>query len=140
MQIVIHLLEHLIMETRPCRVLVVDDLPDSAYTLAHLLYLWGYEVEVTSDSADALKIAQTREPDVVLMDIAMPGMDGWETVRRLREQEVGNKALCIAVTAFGRDEDRQRSRQAGFDGHLVKPLDPDVLKQVIGTNRRVRDP
>jgi CheY-like chemotaxis protein len=122
-------------EVTPLRVLVVDDARDTADTLAYLVSLWGHEVRVAYDGPAALGEALDYGPDIVLMDIGMPGMDGWEAISRLRKQEGARKALCVAVTAYGKEEDRRRSRQAGFDYHLVKPLDPNVLEQLLSEQR-----
>ncbi|MFL5243961.1 MAG: response regulator [Gemmataceae bacterium] len=122
-------------EVSPLRVLVVDDARDTADTLAYLVRLWGHEVRVAYDGFAALGEALEYGPDIVLMDIGMPGMDGWEAVSRLRQQEGCRRALCVAVTAYGKEEDRSRSRQAGFDYHLVKPLDPEVLEQLLAEQR-----
>src|SRR5690348_13255069 len=98
----------LIATHRPIRVLVVDDYRDNVESMATLLRLDGHAVEVAFDGATALRVAQARQPDVVLLDIAMPGMDGYQVARKLRTMFRGKPLLLIAVTAFGFQEDRRR--------------------------------
>lgn len=111
----------------PRRVLLVDDHQDSAESLALLLQLKGYEVALAEDGPGALETAATFHPDIVLLDIGMPGMDGYETAGRLRQQPGGQTLLLVALTGWGRDHDLQRSREAGFDHHIVKPIDAEAL-------------
>jgi signal transduction histidine kinase/ActR/RegA family two-component response regulator len=106
----------------PRRILVVDDNVDSAESLAVLLRLQGHEVEVAHDGATALAAAQTFRPQAVLLDIGLPGMDGYEVARRLRQQSVPAEMLLVAVTGYCQEEDRRRSQEAGFNAHLVKPV------------------
>jgi PAS domain S-box-containing protein len=112
------------------RVLVVDDNRDSAESIALLAEIWGYEVRTAHDGPSALEAAVTSPPEVVLLDIGLPGMDGYEVARRFR-QERGGGVVLIAMTGYGMDEDRQRSRDAGFDHHLVKPVDPEALRTLL---------
>jgi PAS domain S-box-containing protein len=112
-------------------VLVVDDNLDSARTLAMLLRLWGHEVYLASDGPSALKLADAYQPDVVLLDIGLPEMDGYEVAQELRKRPGMAKALLIALTGYGQEEDKRRSQQAGFNKHLVKPIDPDVVQKLI---------
>jgi PAS domain S-box-containing protein len=115
------------------RVLVVDDNEDSADSLALLLELKGHEVRVALDGPAALATAHAFQPEVVLLDIGLPGMDGYEVARRLRAERAGEGGLLlVALTGYGQDEDRRRSREAGFDHHLVKPVDFDELTRVLG--------
>src|SRR4051794_23320734 len=116
---------------RPIRVLVVDDYRDNLESMAILLRLDGYEVEVALNGFAALKLAQAQQPDVVLLDISMPGMDGYQVARNLRAMFRGKPLLLIAITAGGFDEDRKRSQEAGFDLHLVKPADPDQIEELL---------
>jgi PAS domain S-box-containing protein len=109
------------------RVLVVDDNLDSASGLSRLLKLLGHDVRVAHDGRDAVGVAQAHQPDIILLDIGLPGMDGYEVVRRLRTEECCKDALIIAVSGYGQPEDLRRSREAGFDDHLVKPVDYDAL-------------
>jgi CheY-like chemotaxis protein len=113
------------------RVLVVEDHADSAATLAVLLRLHGHEVDVAPDGPTALRIAAQNPPDVALLDIGLPGMDGFEVARRLQEQAAGKMPLLVAVTGYGQEEHRRRSKQAGIDLHLLKPVDPEELKKLL---------
>ena len=112
------------------RVLVVEDHADTAESVAVLLRLHGHEVDVAPDGPTALRIAAQNPPDVALLDIGLPGMDGFEVARRLQERP-GKKPLLVAVTGYGQEEDRRRSEQAGIDLHLLKPVDPEELKQLL---------
>lgn len=109
------------------RVLVVDDNIDTATGLARLLKFFGHDVQVAYDGPAALEAARAHHPEIVLLDIGLPGMDGYEVVKRLRMEECCKDSLIIAASGYGQDEDRHRSREAGFDHHLVKPVDYDVL-------------
>ncbi|MGQ0639743.1 MAG: response regulator [Gemmatimonadaceae bacterium] len=112
---------------RAGRILVADDNPDSLESLAMVLRLRGNEVRTATDGSEAIAEAEAYRPDVVLLDIGMPKMNGYDACRRIREQEWGRGMLLIALTGWGQDEDRERSREAGFDHHLVKPVDPEAL-------------
>jgi DNA-binding response OmpR family regulator len=119
------------------RVLIVDDNRDAADSLALLLNLRGYQTFVAHDGDAALEAAERAHPHVVLLDLGLPGLDGFEVCRRLR----GNgheKAVIAAITGYGQDEDRRRSRAAGFDAHLVKPVNPDHLMKLIDRTTRAR--
>jgi PAS domain S-box-containing protein len=109
------------------RVLVVDDNQDGAESLAVLLGFWGHDARVATDGPQALAAAAEHAPDVVLLDIGLPGMSGYAVAERLR----GSGALLIATTGYGRPEDAERAKQAGFAAHLVKPVDPERLKQIL---------
>jgi CheY-like chemotaxis protein len=114
------------------RVLVVDDNVDAANSLAKLLArLYGQEVRVAHDGTQALEAAEHFLPEVVLLDIGLPGMDGHEVARRLRERPTTGQALIVALTGWGLESDRQRSAQSGFDRHLVKPVDPEMLRTLL---------
>ena len=115
----------------PRRVLVVDDNVDGARLLARLLRSRGHHAELAHDGPAALAAAAAHAPDVVLLDIGLPGMDGFEVARRLREREGPNRALLVATTGYGREDDLRRSREAGFDHHMVKPLDPQALNDLL---------
>jgi PAS domain S-box-containing protein len=106
------------------RVLVVDDNPDTAETLAEILRFDEHEVSVAYDGPAALALARDQHFDLAFLDIGLPVMDGYELARQIRELEDGDKPVLVAVTGYGRDADRRRSRAAGFDGHLVKPVEP----------------
>ena len=120
-------------ETRPrkadqrLRILVVDDNRDAADSLHLLLEFSGHQVAVAYSGHDGLQAAEQYRPDVVLCDIGLPGLDGYGVARQLRDNPATAKARLIAVTAYGQDEDRRRSHEAGFEQHLVKPVDPDAL-------------
>jgi PAS domain S-box-containing protein len=116
---------------RPRTVLVVDDNRDSADSLALLLSLDGDQVRTAYDSRTALAVAAELQPDVVLLDIGMPPPDGHECARYIRQQPWGATALLVAMTGWGQDEDRRRTREAGFDYHLVKPVDPAELRAIL---------
>jgi CheY-like chemotaxis protein len=113
------------------RVMVVDDNLDSARSLALLLKKLGAQVQVAHDGPSALDLLAQYHPTVVLLDIGMPGMDGYEVARRIRSQPNGDQFLLIALTGWGQEDDRQRSRQAGFDHHLLKPADLSALKAIV---------
>ena len=117
------------------RVLVADDNYDNAESLALLLRMGGHCVEVARDGLEALAVAERFRPDVVLLDIGMPELDGRGCCRRLRGQPWGRDMLIVALTGWGRDEDRQRSSEAGFDLHLVKPVDVAALRDLLAENR-----
>ncbi len=112
------------------RILVVDDNRDAAEMLAELLASKGHEVQVAEDGPTALAVAGRFRPEVALLDIGLPVMDGYELAARLRELSAGPLRL-IAVTGYGQEEDRERARAAGFHGHLVKPIDPAVLRERV---------
>lgn len=119
------------METLSRRILVVDDNLDTADSLALLLELGGHEVRTTHDGVRALEVAQAFQPDVVLLDIGLPRMDGYEVAERLRLHPETRRSLLIAISGYGQDEDRQRAFAAGFDHHLIKPVDYETLKALI---------
>ena len=116
---------------RRLRLLVVDDNVDAAETIAKLLRLSGFETECVYDGPTALAAVQSKHPDVVVLDIGLPGMDGYEVARRLRAQDAFRRTPLIAVTGYGQENDRQRSVQAGFDEHFTKPVDPEALERFI---------
>jgi signal transduction histidine kinase/CheY-like chemotaxis protein len=113
------------------RVMVVDDNRDAADSLALLLGLGGHQVRAVGDGRAAIEAAQAFAPDLIVMDIGLPGLDGYATARRLRES--GCRARLAAVTGYGRPEDRRRAEEAGFDHFYVKPIDPQVLERLIAT-------
>jgi CheY-like chemotaxis protein len=118
-------------ERRAVRVLVVDDYPDNVESMALLLRLYGHEVEVALGGPAALRAAAAQQPDAVLLDISMPGMDGYQVARSLRATFRDRPVLLIAITAHGSDEDRRRCEEAGFDLHLVKPADPLEVESLL---------
>ena len=113
------------------RLLVVDDNVDAAETIARILQLSGHETECVYDGPTALAAVETKRPDVVVLDIGLPGMDGYEVARRLRARPAFRRVPLVAVTGYGQANDRQRSIQAGFDEHFTKPVDPEALEQFI---------
>jgi CheY-like chemotaxis protein len=112
------------------RVLVVDDHPDSAEGMARLLRRSGHEVDVALDGKTAFQRARAEPPDVVLLDICLPGMDGYEVASQLRAM-FQSKVWLVAITALGSEEDRRRCLEAGFDLHLVKPVDPTEVRNLL---------
>jgi PAS domain S-box-containing protein len=117
----------------PCRVLIVDDNRDAADSLGLLMTLLGCDVRVEYDGPAALAALAEYQPAVVLLDIGMPGMDGYEVARRVRQQPALQAVTLIALTGWGQEEDRRRCRQAGFDHHLVKPVDLDTLQALLAS-------
>lgn len=114
------------------KVLVVDDNLDAARTMAMLLKrAWGQDVEVVHDGLAAVQAAHSFRPDVVLLDIGLPGLNGYEVARRLRERSEFDQTYIVAMTGWGQEEDRKKSKDAGFDRHLVKPVDPEELRSVL---------
>ena len=118
-----------------CRVLVVDDLSDAATSLALVCQLYGAEAKVARDGREALTLGPAFQPDVVLMDITMPFMDGYEAARRLRAEPWGQTVVLIALTGWGRATDIEAARAAGFDGHLLKPVEAEALLRLIAELR-----
>jgi PAS domain S-box-containing protein len=115
----------------PLRVLVVDDHRDAAESLVILLRLWGHEVQSAHDGPTALAMAAAYRPDAVLLDIGLPGMNGYEVAERLQELPGWGNVMLVALTGYGQEEDRRRSRAAGFDRHLIKPVDPASLRRLL---------
>lgn len=113
------------------RLLVVDDNRDAAESMSMLLEMWGHEVAFAYDGPSALETAEQWQPQAVFLDIGLPGMDGYEVAARLRELPQAKGAVLIAITGYGQEDDRLRSRQAGIDHHLVKPVAPDALRNLI---------
>jgi two-component system CheB/CheR fusion protein len=113
-------------------ILVVDDTPDSVEMMRFLLKIEGADVRTASSGAEALQIAEIEKFDLIISDVAMPAMDGYEMMRELRKRSNGNCPRAIAVTGFGRDEDIERARAAGFSSHITKPVSLEHLVEVIG--------
>jgi len=116
---------------RRLRVLVVDDNRDAVESMALLLGIWGHEVTTAAEGGTALDLANRLHPDVVLLDIGLPGLNGYEVARRIRAQPGGEKTVLMAMTGYGQAEDRQRAQEAGFALHLVKPIEPEALQQAL---------
>ena len=117
--------------TAKCRVLVVDDNQDSAESLAMLLRMMGHEVETASDGQLGIAAAERLRPDIAILDIGMPKMNGYELAQKIREQAWAKDIVLIALTGWGQDEHRRRSAQSGFHHHLTKPVDFDQLQQIL---------
>ena len=113
------------------RILLVEDHPDCAASTRMLLHLWGCQVEIAEDGPAALKLAHEHPPDVILLDLGLPGIDGWTVARRIRAQANGTRPLLVAVTGYGQEEDRRRSDEAGIDVHLLKPMNPAYLERLL---------
>jgi CheY-like chemotaxis protein/anti-sigma regulatory factor (Ser/Thr protein kinase) len=118
-----------------CKILVVDDNFDAAESLALLLRVEGHDVQVCHDGAEALAAVTAFYPDVVLLDIGLPGMDGYEVARRLRGHPATESALLVALTGYGQQDDIRRSREAGIDHHFVKPADLAALTTLFASVR-----
>ena len=109
------------------RILIVDDNRDAAASLGVLLRITGNEIQTAYDGLEAVEMAATFRPDVVLLDLGMPCMNGFEVAHRFREDPAMQSAMLVAVTGWGSDDDRRRTLAAGFARHLVKPIDPEEL-------------
>ncbi|HXF77478.1 MAG TPA: ATP-binding protein [Usitatibacter sp.] len=116
---------------RRLRILVADDNVDAATSLADLLVARGHDIRVAHDGAQALFAARGFEPDVAFLDIGMPKVHGYEVARRLREETATRRTLLVALTGWGREDDRQRAKEAGFDRHVVKPPDPAEIDRIL---------
>jgi PAS domain S-box-containing protein len=119
-------------QSRGQRVLVVDDNTDAAASLALLLEMEGYEVRTAADGQEAIEQVRTFEPQLIFMDLAMPRLDGVEAARRIRNLPQGEHVRLVALTGWGQEADRQRTRDAGMDHHLIKPVSLDALQRVLG--------
>jgi CheY-like chemotaxis protein len=120
------------------RVLVVDDNRDAAETLCMVLQHLGVETRLAGDGTEALAAFEQFDADAVLLDIGMPGMDGYEVARELRARYPERRPMLVAVTGWGQEDDRRRARAAGFDHHLVKPADLVALQELLATIERPR--
>ncbi|HZR84026.1 MAG TPA: ATP-binding protein [Candidatus Binatia bacterium] len=116
---------------RPARIVVVDDNTDAAESLTMLLELLGHDVAVAHDGPTAIALAQNRRPDVMLVDIGLPGIDGYDVARAVRRDPDLARTFLVALTGYGRDEDRTRALAAGFDRHFAKPIDVDELTALV---------
>ncbi len=121
------------------RILIVDDNVDMVRGLVRLLELLGHDVQTAYDGATAIETARALRPEFVLLDLGLPGMDGYQVATRLRQEQGSRCAVIIAVSGYGQEDDRRRSRAAGFDHHLVKPVDPNVLATLIDQSQDVAD-
>ena len=123
-------------KTRSYRVLVVDDNVDTANGMARLLKFSGHEVRVAHNGEEALQVAHEHRPEVMLLDIGLPGMDGYEVAEQLRAEEWSKDSVLIAVSGYGEQQARDRSKAAGFHHHLVKPVDFDTILALLGRYER----
>jgi CheY-like chemotaxis protein len=121
----------------PKRVLVVEDNADIRESLGLILGMWGHRVEFAATGSDGLKRARDFKPDVALIDIGVPELNGYDVARGIRDDDTSwaKVVTLVALTGYGRDSDRERALAAGFDAHLVKPIDPDVLAQTLAITR-----
>jgi CheY-like chemotaxis protein len=115
------------------RILVADDNRDSAESLAMMLRVMGHEVRAAHNGLEAVELAASYRPEVVLLDIGMPKLNGYDAARQIRQQPWGKNMMLIALTGWGQEEDRRRSQEAGFDQHLVKPVEPVSLEKLLGS-------
>jgi two-component system OmpR family response regulator len=120
-------------ETPSMEILVADDNVDSADYLARMLKIAGHELHVAYDGPTALAVAKSFQPKVVLLDIGIPGLTGYEVARRLKETPETKNATLVAITGWGQPEDQQRSREAGFDYHLLKSVRPETLQHLLAS-------
>ena len=122
----------------PSKIIVVDDNRDAAETLRAVLSIMGHEIRVVHDGVEAVEAAELFQPDLVVMDLGMPRLNGFEAAKRIRQQPWGNEMVLIALTGWGQTDDRERSKAAGFDYHLTKAADPTALEQLLGTIAKKR--
>lgn len=120
------------------RILVTDDNRDAANSLAMLLKISGHQVDTAYDGAEAIRKAEANHPDVILLDLGMPGKNGYEVCRSIRQVPWGKDIRIVALTGWGQEQDRRKTRDAGFDHHLVKPVSPDALKEALAPRRDVQ--
>jgi CheY-like chemotaxis protein len=118
-------------QTAGRKILVADDDQDSAESLAMLLQMMGHEVRSALNGLEAVNLAADFRPDLIVLDIGMPGLDGYEVCRQIRQQPWAHRVVIAALTGWTRDEDRDRSQQAGFNHYLVKPVDPQALTDLV---------
>jgi DNA-binding response OmpR family regulator len=116
---------------RRFKILVVDDNHDSALSMAMMLQIMGHDTRTAHDGESAVSTAETFLPEVVLLDIGLPKLNGYEVAQRIREKAWGESMYLIAVTGWGQDEDRQRSSEVGLNLHMVKPVEPAALEKLL---------
>ncbi len=121
------------------RILVVDDNRDAADSLSMVLDILGADVRVAHNGEEALTVFAEHTPEVVLLDIGMPGMNGYEVARNIRSRFPDYNTWIVALTGWGQEEDRRRAQDAGFDHHLTKPVDLDALQELLGSLNRAAD-
>ncbi len=122
---------HRVLRKRGSRVVLVEDNPDAAESLHMLLELLGHEVRVFADGVAALAAARQSPPDVMIVDIGLPGIDGYEIARRARRDPVLARVSLVALTGYAQEEDKRDALSAGFDRHLVKPVEPGALEGLV---------
>lgn len=115
----------------PLKVLIIEDNLDAAEGLATLLELWRHQVQVVHDGVAALNVLENSEPEVILLDIGLPGLDGYQVAAELKKDGRLSRALVVAMTGYGQDEDRRRTQEAGIRHHFVKPIEPARLKRLL---------
>jgi CheY-like chemotaxis protein/anti-sigma regulatory factor (Ser/Thr protein kinase) len=115
-----------------CRVLVAEDIPDAAEMMRLMIKFMGHEVRIAADGVEAVEMAREFEPQIALLDIGMPRMDGYEAARQIRAA-MGGRVVLVALTGFGQEDDQRRAYEAGFDRHVTKPAEPDVLEELIAS-------
>ncbi len=113
------------------RILVADDFPQAAETLAQLLRQEGYEVQIARDGLEAVTAAEHSHPDVIVLDLAMPELNGYDAARKIRQQPWGKDVVLIALTGWGQQRDRHRTKEAGFDAHLTKPIKYEAILELL---------
>ena len=116
--------------------LVVDDNVDSADSLAQCLRMLGFQTRTAHDGIEAVRSAESYAPDVALLDIGLPGISGYDAARKIRQQQRSAPLLMIALSGWGQEDDRRKSKEAGFDHHFVKPVDIDSLTKVLLEHER----
>ena len=119
-----------------CRILIVDDNMAAAEILAMAIQLLGNEVRVAHDGVEGVKAAEEYQPDIVLMDIGMPNMNGYEATRHIRQQPWGKEMMIVALTGWGQEKDKEITQKSGFNHHLVKPADPAELQRLLAQSAR----
>jgi CheY-like chemotaxis protein len=118
---------------RRFKILVVDDNHDSALSMSMMLSIMGHETRTAHDGESAVITAETFLPEVILLDIGLPKLNGYEVAQRIREKSWGTSMYLIAVTGWGQDEDRQRSTEVGLNLHMVKPVEPSALEKLLAS-------
>lgn len=126
------------MVPSPLRVLVVDDWPDTTESMADLLRLWGHDVRTARNGREALGVAADYHPEVVLLDVCLPGMDGYEVARHLRDDLGQDQAFVVSMSGYGPGTESRRSRESGCDLHLLKPIDPDCFERLLTSRKEAR--
>lgn len=121
------------------RILVADDNQDAATSLALLLKIMGHETRTAHDGREALDVAAVFRPDVTLLDIGMPKLNGYDVCRRIRQQAWGKGMLLIALTGWGQEDDKRQALEAGFDHHMTKPVDPAALEKLLARSQSLID-